>query len=618
MISTNRKNFLVLVFLGIFLVISKYLVSYYLNFDESLFFKIIRLSERDFFEYSLITESFSRLDFNFDWNSLEPAQKISPFPIFPVFFHSIFFVFFNHYSFFILEIVFHCLLIILIFKNFLYLDKNQNYALVLTILLFLFLENLIFLNNQFKFQILKVIQYPIYEFLSLKFPRPLVTSLYFFFTTYLIQNLNSYFKLHLYYKNILFLGVSLILLMHSFYYFFVTCSLVIFIYAIYKTKKNFLSFLKENYIQILLFILLIVIGLVALLIQINFAEEDYLIRIGVVQINFENKITILNTLIKKLFQVEILLIIITCILIRFNNKIIFFQKIKNSSFDIFLIIFFASLIAPFLFTIITNKVSLIYHWWTSIKFFGFLYIFIVLTFLILNKFFNNRLKVISHLFIIILISLNVINQFYKHDKIDPQLVKDRDQIRNFLVKNNFKKTNSLFYTDEKLFINLWVELENKNFINENQYLSSQTDEQFENIKMNILKLYGLKNDQLKKLLNENENKESTRNFFAHSFGNKYSVNSFKHYKPLENEYSFNMIKKIKNISPLLWWYTYFPNSEKERLIKKYEKFKLDPKLIPNIFILKNNKKNNLFKENLDEYNIKEIYSNKNYILMIKI
>ena len=618
MISTNRKNYLVLFFLGIFLVISKYLVSYYLNFDESLFFKIIRLSERDFFEYSLVTESISWLDFNFDWNSLEPAQKISSFPIFSVFFHSIFFVFFKHYSFFILEIVFHCLLIILIFKNFLYLNKNQNYALVLTILLFLFLENLIFLNNQFKFQILKVIQYPIYEFLSLKFPRPLVTSLYFFFTTYLIQNLNSYFKLKLYYKNILFLGISLILLLHSFYYFFVSCSLVIFIYAIYKTKKNFLSFLKENHIQILLFTLLIIMGLVVLLTQINFAEEDYLIRIGIVQINFENKITILNNLIKKLFQVEILLIIIACVLIRFNNKIIFFQKIKNSSFDIFLIIFFASLIAPFLFTIITNKVILIYHWWTPIKFFGFLYIFIVLTFLILDKFFNNRLKVISHLFIVILISLNVINQFYKHDKIDPQLAKDRDQIRNFLVKNNFKKTNSLFYTDEKLFISLWVELENKNFINENQFLSSQTDEQFENIKMNMLKLYGLKNDQLKKLLNENENKESTRNFFAHSFGNKYSVNSFKHYKPLENEYSFNMIKKIKNISPLLWWYTYFPNSEKERLIKKYEKFKLDPKLIPDIFILKNNKKNNLIKENFDEYNIKEIYSNKNYILMIKI
>ena len=151
MISSNQKNYLILIFLGIFLVISKYLVSYFLNFDESLFFKIIRLSESDFFEYSLITESISRLDFHFDWNSIEPAQKRSPFPIFPVFFHSIFFVFFKHYSFLILEIFFYCLLIILIFKNFLYLNENANYAIIITVLLFLFLESLIFLNNQFTF-----------------------------------------------------------------------------------------------------------------------------------------------------------------------------------------------------------------------------------------------------------------------------------------------------------------------------------------------------------------------------------------------------------------------------------------------------------------------------------
>lgn len=617
MISTNQKNYLILIFLAILLAISKYLVSYFLNFDESLFFKIIRLSEIDFFEYSLITESISRLDFHFDWNSIEPAQKSSPFPIFPVLWHSIFFIFFKHYTFLILEIVFYCLLIIFIFKSFLYLNENADYALIITVLLFLFLESLIFLNNQFKFQIFNVIQYPIYEFLSLKYPRPLVTSLYLFFTIYLIQNMNKYFKFKLYHNDILYLSISLILLIHSFYYFFVTCSLVIFIYAIYKTKKNFLLFLKKNSMQTLLFIFLIGIGLITLLIQINFAEEDYQTRIGVVQINFEDKIIILNTLVRKLFQVEILLIIISCVLIRFKNEIIFFQKVKNSSFDIFLIIFFASLISPFLFIIISNKVTLIYHWWTIVKFFGFLYIFIVLTFSILDSFFKNRLKNISHLFIIILVSLNFVNQFYKQDRIDPQLINDRNEVRNFLVKKNFKKTNSLFYTDEKLLINLWIELENKNFINENQFLSSQTDEQFEKIKMNMLKLFELKNDQLKKLLNENENKEFSRNIFAHSFGNKYSVNSFKHYKPLENEYSLNMVKKIKDISPLLWWYTYFPNSEKKRLIEKYKKFKLNPKLIPDIFILKNNEKNNSIKDNLNKYNIQKIYSNKNYILMVK-
>ena len=87
------------------------------------------------------------------------------------------------------------------------------------------------------------------------------------------------------------------------------------------STKHFYFFKKK--LCKLWYSFLIGIGLIALFIQMNFAEEDYQTRFGVVQINLEDKIIILKTLFRKLFQIEILLIILSCVLIRLNNKIIF-------------------------------------------------------------------------------------------------------------------------------------------------------------------------------------------------------------------------------------------------------------------------------------------------------
>ena len=55
--------------IGIFTLILlsiKYAISYLLNFNEDIFFKILKLSEIDFYEYAYMVESLS--NFNFKCN----------------------------------------------------------------------------------------------------------------------------------------------------------------------------------------------------------------------------------------------------------------------------------------------------------------------------------------------------------------------------------------------------------------------------------------------------------------------------------------------------------------------------------------------------------------------
>ena len=77
MTKVEIKYLLKLLAISFFYIIIKYLVSYYYNPDESLFFKIIGFGEKDFSSYSFLVESLSRLDLSTDWNEFEKASDNS-------------------------------------------------------------------------------------------------------------------------------------------------------------------------------------------------------------------------------------------------------------------------------------------------------------------------------------------------------------------------------------------------------------------------------------------------------------------------------------------------------------------------------------------------------------
>lgn len=618
MINAETRYLFKLIVISFFYIIIKYAVSYYYNPDESLLFKIIGFGEKDFISYSFLVESLSRLDLSTDWNQVEKARDIIGFPIFSLIWHSIFYIFFGHYSFLILEVFFYSLLIVIIYKVIHLLNKNLNYSITITILLFLVLEILILANLLLDFNILKVLKLPIYEFLIYRFPRPLITSIYLFtFIFFLIKfDSEKNTKVSLIYPFIF--GILSFLQINSFFFIFVTCFLTTLLYLVLRFKQKVFSFFNQNITQILIFSLFVLSGLALFIIQMIFTEEDYSNRIGTYMINFDEKIILLKLFLSKIFQLEIIFLILISLFLRFDNKFIKFNEIKNSKYDILLIFFFASLLSPFIFLVFTNKVIALYQFWTTVKFFGFFYIFIcVCQFFVTSIIKKQILSKLVYFLPVLLILFNLTNNLLKQERIDKQFISDKENVKKYLIDNNYKNNKKLFYTDSKAFKHLWLELGNKNIIGLNGFIVSQNDEQFENTKMNLMKFFMIDNDDFFQMLNEDEKNLYGRNDFAHSFVYKYTINSLRFYKPFELEYSKNLQKRIMNIPPIVWWYTFFPNSEKERLMNKYENFKINENLIPEILIINNSKKNENFEKIISEYNLQEVLKNYSFTILVK-
>jgi len=618
MTNNEIKYLFKLLAISFFYIIIKYLVSYYYNPDESLFFKIIGFGEKDFTSYSFLAESLSRLDLSTDWNEFEKASDIIGFPIFSLIWHSFFYIFFGHYSFLILEVFFYSLLIILIYKVIHSLNKNLNYSIIITILLFLFFEILILANLLFDLNILKVLKLPIYEFLIYRFPRPLITSTYLFaFIFFLIRfDSEKNNKVRLIYPFIF--GILSFLLINSFFFIFVTCFLAILLYLLLRFKQKVFYFFYQNITQVIFFSLFVLSGLALFIIQLAFTEDDYSNRIGTYMINFDEKIILLKLFFSKIFQLEIIFLILISLFLRFDNKFLKFNEIKNSKYDIFFIFFFASLLSPFIFLIFTTKVIALYQFWTTVKFFGFFYIFICscqffMTYIVKKQI----LRKMVYFLPLLLILFNLTNNLLKQERLNKQFISDKENVKKYLIDNNYKNKNKLFYTDREAFAHLWLELGNNNFIGLNAFMLSQNDEQIENVQMNLMKFFMIDNDDFLEMLNEDEKNFYGRNKFAHSFVYKYTTNSLRFYKPFEREYSKNLQERIMNIPPIIWWYTFFPNSEKERLMNKYENFKINKNLIPQILVISNGRKNENFEKIISRHNLQEVLKNSSFTVLVK-
>ena len=404
-------------------------------------------------------------------------------------------------------------------------------------MLFLFLEILILSNLLLDLNILKVVKLPIYEFLSYRFPRPLITSTYLFaFIFFLIKfDLEKTNKVNIIYPSAL--GILSFFLINSFFFIFITCFLAIFIYLVLRFKQKVFSFFYQNVTQILFFSLFILLGLALFIIQLVFTEEDYSNRIGTYIINFDEKIILLKLFFSKIFQLEIIFLILISLFLRFDNKFLKFNEIKNSKYDILLIFFFASLLSPFIFLVFTNKVIALYQFWTTVKFFGFIYIFICVCQFFMTYILKKQiLSKLVYFLPILLILFNLTNNLLKQERSNKQFIKDQENAKKYLIENNYKNEKKLFYTDSHDFAHIWLELGNNNFIGLNGFIVSQNHEQFENIKMNLMKFLMIDNDDFFKMLNKDEKNLYGRNNFAHSFVYKYTVNSLRYYKPFELEY----------------------------------------------------------------------------------
>ena len=608
--NSNSKIYLQIVLISSFLILVKYLVSYFYVFNEDLLLKILRLED---VEYLFIVESLSRMDFKTDWSIIYKAENIIGFPIFSIIWHSIFFIFFKYYSIIILGVIFLFILYLLIFKILRNLNFDKKKSFFILISLVTIIQVLKYFGYIYEINLFYVVQQPLFEFVGSRFPRPLITSIYLFLSIFCLQKISCKKNLEETKKYLFLLCLSLALLINSFFYLFLVVSILSFLILLFNFRYNVISFIKKNTYSFIQLLSIIIIGFLVIVVQNSFSESDYSYRIGLYNINFEKKLYLINYFFLKLFQPEIIILLFLSIIFKF----FIFKKFTalNNNYNVLFYFFISSILAPFIFILLSNKMISLYHFWTIVKFSGFLFVYLSIFVLFFNKFNKINLGIYNFSLIIVLLIFNVLNAINLEKNINHEKIYDLSKLRGYLVKNNFLNSNINLYTNDYEVKHIWLDLDNKYLTTIDGFSSSQSNDQLEETVLNILKLFNIQNDKLIKMLSDIEKDGSKRNnFSAEYFNYRYSVNTLRHYKPLVNEYTKNEIKIIKGISPLVSYYTIIPKSEKLRILDKYKKINISKLIYPDMIILK---KNDLFKTDLIIGEYKKIYFNKTYTILKK-
>ena len=608
--NSNSKIYLQIVLISSFLILVKYLVSYFYVFNEDLLLKILRLED---VEYLFIVESLSRMDFKTDWSIIYKAENIIGFPIFSIIWHSIFFIFFKYYSIIILGVIFLFILYLLIFKILRNLNFDKKKSFFILISLVTIIQVLKYFGYIYEINLFYVVQQPLFEFVGSRFPRPLITSIYLFLSIFCLQKISCKKNLEETKKYLFLLCLSLALLINSFFYLFLVVSILSFLILLVNFRYNVISFIKKNTYSFIQLLSIIIIGFFVIVVQNSFSESDYFYRIGLYNINFENKLYLINYFFLKLFQPEIIILLFLSIIFKFFVLKKFTDL--NNNYNVLFYFFISSILAPFIFILLSNKMISLYHFWTIVKFSGFLFVYLSIFVLFFNKFNKINLGIYNFSLIIVLLIFNVLNAINLEKNINHEKIYDLSKLRGYLVKNNFLNSNINLYTNDYEVKHIWLDLDNKYLTTIDGFSSSQSDDQLEETVLNILKLFNIQNDKLIKMLSDIEKDGSKRNnFSAEYFNYRYSVNTLRHYKPLVNEYTNNEIKIIKGISPLVSYYTIIPKSEKLRILDKYKKINISKLIYPDMIILK---KNDLFKTDLIIGEYEKIYFNKTYTILKK-
>lgn len=608
--NSNGKIYLQILLISSFLILVKYLVSYFYVFNEDLLLKILRLED---VEYLFIVESLSRMDFKTDWSIIYKAENIIGFPIFSIIWHSIFFIFFKYYSIIILGVIFLFILYLLIFKILRNLNFDKKKSFFILISLVTIIQVLKYFGYIYEINLFYVVQQPLFEFVGSRFPRPLITSIYLFLSIFCLQKISYKKNLEETKKYLFLLCLSLALLINSFFYLFLVVSILSFLILLVNFRYNVISFIKKNTYSFIQLLSIIIIGFFVIVVQNSFSESDYSYRIGLYNINFENKLYLINYFFLKLFQPEIIILLFLSIIFKFFVLKKFTDL--NNNYNVLFYFFISSILAPFIFILLSNKMISLYHFWTIVKFSGFLFVYLSIFVLFFNKFNKINLGIYNFSLIIVLLIFNVLNAINLEKNINHEKIYDLSKLRGYLVKNNFLNSNINLYTNDYEVKHIWLDLDNKYLTTIDGFSSSQSDDQLEETVLNILKLFNIQNDKLIKMLSDIEKDGSKRNnFSAEYFNYKYSVNTLRHYKPLVNEYTNNEIKIIKEISPLVSYYTIIPKSEKLRILDNYKKINISKLVYPDLIILRKNK---LFKSDLINGEYEKIYFNNTYLILKK-
>jgi len=588
-----KKNFIIF-FIPVILFLPKWIFSYNFNLEINFINQII--FDFEDWQYLTLAYNFSNLDFNPSYDPELLNLKYIPIPIYSTIFHAIFLNFFNIYSFLILEF-FLIVVFFLIFLNFfktIGLNKIESLLLALTIFSLPYLINFF---QIYEFPYLATIK----ELYNLRFPRPSVTHLYLFSFFLLLISKNKKNKFD--FLDLVLIGSFFSFMWGSYYYNLAISGFLFIIYYFYITNNSNQNYLKYAKDFFLVFITFIIFSIPLILILLN-SEPDYLIRVGLINLDFNKKLIILNHLLDKLFSFEFLFAFL------FLTILYFFLKMKNvykiEGISLLYFIFLSAFLSPIIFVILSPTISEVYHFMNmlvALTFFVLLiFISLVIFMFIKNISFYNYLLSFC---IIFLIFINIFNNYTLAKSKSLNIDKiNFNELFNELENINTNIDDSILTFDARVQTHFILQ-GYKNFPIVLSVNSPIDDETLENKMIKMFNFYNLDRDVFKNFI---ENKFHGWRVMNYDIGKtlymKYQANKLITFQNSKN-FSNIELDYIKKSSPF-HAQIIMPISEIDRLLYKFDNFFNKQELTPDLVIINLNDE---FTKNVQLS--KKIYCHKN-------
>ena len=600
--NINKISIVNILILSILLFSGKWLASFILFNGENHILKIIEDSFKDSYMYFHYVLSLSEFDFSNIYSEAHENYKLKIAPIGTLITHSLFFKFIGSYSFILMEFISIFLFILIFYLIVREFNISNELSILLSLIFFclpLLIQKLTFIN-------IVEIQTFSNNFYNLRFPRPLISNLYLFgFILILIKNLksDSFEK-----KYLIAYSILLALSLTSFFFIFILQSISLSIFLLFKYKKkiiiNFINKKKELIIALVIFGFIIFPFLYLL----KNVSSDYLERMGVINIDINQKKELIFHYFEKLTRLKIITLYITIFVL---YKIVKVKFAKNLEIiKVFLIVFFSSMISPFIFVIFSSKISFLYHFNNLIVISSVLLILMMLVAIIEASFkkvqeFKN-FKFANVILIVSLIYLyNYENVKYKSDKFIDKSRFERNELIQLINNNNkinLRKLNLLTF-DTKIMT--WA------IINKVPYMkiidgtyTPKNNFNTEKDLMTTFKFLNLNKDDLFIFL---ENKRIGYRYLNNDarkiFWQKYQANSLTSYKN-SLDFDSEILEFIKKSSPFYAHQFAIPNNEINRLLRNFLNYNENENFRPDIILINKNK------DFLKNYSIDEtIYCN---------
>jgi len=577
----EKNNISLIILVSLILFSIKWIYSFTFFPDEEITLRVISESLSDsYFHYVKVL---SELNFSNEY-SVNKNKFLLITPIGSIVFHSILYKIIGIYSFIILELVFIFLFIFLFSSIFIRFDLNSNISLLLAIFIF----SLPIIINLINLDITLLNNFGSI-FYNLKFPRPLVTNIYLFYFLYFMVMIHN--KELFTIKNIYILGIFFALVLSSSFFIFLPLCIYLLIFVLKKnTIKNIIKKIKKIKKHFLFsFLIFLIIGFIFLYLTLN-SNPDYLSRMGIIKIDSKDKFFLLEFYFDKLVMGNTIILIIIPILSFFLIKKYLINK-YTYIVDIFFLSYICSLISPFILILISNKIAFLNHINNFIIVNLFLYFFIIsisVYKIFLDKFnFNEPKTFIVNSSIIILIVLNIFNTDFlsNKNKIESKFRTDKNNVIK-KIKNINKNCSIITFDNSIMTYLILKEFKNLHYLNGT--FADRDDKILENNLINSLKILNITYEDFKKLMQSDWDGWRLKNSnMQQLFWQKYQANSFYTYKN-SKDFKENEIEIINNTSPSTVHQFVIPIFEKERLLNKFKKNKINN--MPDFIVINKNHK----------------------------